>query len=60
MSVNTNNRKVAPKPDTFFQPINVLSIENYRSGCCGKWQKKHQNIKNHTIWLVCNTLIKTK
>jgi hypothetical protein len=32
MSVNTNNRKVAPKPDSFFQPINVLSIENYRSG----------------------------
>ena len=32
MSVNTNNRKLASKPDTFFQPINVLSIENYRSG----------------------------
>lgn len=32
MSVNTNNRKVAPKPDSYFQPINVLSIENYRSG----------------------------
>ena len=32
MSVNTNSKEIAKNPDYFFQPINVLSIENYRSG----------------------------
>jgi len=45
MSVNTNNRKVAPKPDTFFQPINVLSIENYRSGLLWEMAKKAPEYK---------------
>ncbi len=36
MSVNTNTRQLAKKPDAFFQPINVLSIENYRS--CLLWE----------------------
>jgi len=45
MSVNTNNRKVAPKPDTFFQPINVLSIENYRSGMLWEMAKKAPEYK---------------
>ena len=40
MSVNTNNRKLANKPDAFFQPINVLSIENYRSGMLWELSKK--------------------
>ena len=45
MSVNTNNRKTAPKPDTFFQPINVLSIENYRSGMLWEMAKKAPEYK---------------
>jgi len=40
MSVNTKNRKFAKKPDDFFQPINVLSIENYRSGMLWELSKK--------------------
>ena len=40
MSVNTNTRELAKKPDTFFQPINVLSIENYRSGLLWKLSQK--------------------
>jgi hypothetical protein len=40
MSVNTKNRKLAKKPDDFFQPINVLSIENYRSGMLWELSKK--------------------
>jgi len=45
MSVNTNNRKLANKPDTFFQPINVLSIENYRSGMLWELAKKAPEYK---------------
>lgn len=45
MSVNTNNRKLANKPDTFFQPINVLSIENYRSGMLWELSKKAPEYK---------------
>ncbi len=40
MSVNTNNRKVATKPDSFFEPISVLAIENYRSGLLWELAKK--------------------
>lgn len=40
MSVNTNTRELAQKPDTFFQPINVLSIENYRSKLLWNLSKK--------------------
>ncbi|MDC1285743.1 hypothetical protein N8Z33_03550, partial [Flavobacteriaceae bacterium] len=45
MSVNTNNRKLANKPDSFFQPINVLSIENYRSGMLWDLAKKAPEYK---------------
>jgi len=45
MSVNTNSRKLAHKPDTFFQPINVLSIENYRSGMLWELSKKAPEYK---------------
>jgi hypothetical protein len=45
MSVNTNNRKTANKPDAFFQPINVLSIENYRSGMLWELSKKAPEYK---------------
>jgi hypothetical protein len=45
MSVNTNTREFAKKPDTFFQPINVLSIENYRSGLLWKLSKKASEYK---------------
>lgn len=45
MSVNTNTRELARKPDTFFQPINVLSIENYRSGLLWKLSKKASEYK---------------
>lgn len=45
MSVNTNTRELAKKPDTFFQPINVLSIENYRSGLLWKLSKKAPEYK---------------
>jgi hypothetical protein len=40
MSVNTNTREIAKNPDYFFQPINVLSIENYRSGLLWELAKK--------------------
>jgi hypothetical protein len=40
MSVNTNTGKMAKQPDTFFEPICVLSIENYRSGLIWKLAKK--------------------
>lgn len=45
MSVNTNIRKTADKPDSFFQPINVLSIENYRSGLLWELAKKAPEYK---------------
>jgi hypothetical protein len=45
MSVNTNTRELAKKPDSFFQPINVLSIENYRSGLLWKLAKKAPEYK---------------
>ena len=45
MSVNTNTGELAKKPDTFFQPINVLSIENYRSGLLWKLSKKASEYK---------------
>lgn len=45
MSVNTNTRELAKKPDTFFQPINVLSIENYRSGLLWALAKKTTEYK---------------
>lgn len=45
MSVNTNSRKLANKPDAFFQPINVLSIENYRSGMLWELSKKAPEYK---------------
>ena len=41
MSVNTNTRGIAKNPDYFFQPINILSIENYRSGLL--WELAKQN-----------------
>ena len=40
MSVNTNSKEIAKNPDYFFQPINVLSIENYRSGLLWNLAKK--------------------
>jgi hypothetical protein len=40
MSVNTNTREVAKNADYFFQPITVLSIENYRSGLLWELAKK--------------------
>ncbi|WP_395050938.1 glucoamylase family protein [Flavobacterium sp.] len=40
MSVNTNSGKLATKPDSFFEPISVLSIENYRSGLLWNLSKK--------------------
>lgn len=45
MSVNTNTRELAKKPDTFFQPINVLSIENYRSKMLWELAKKAPEYK---------------
>ncbi|UAM97998.1 hypothetical protein K8354_17210 [Polaribacter litorisediminis] len=45
MSVNTNTRELAKKPDTFFQPINVLSIENYRSNMLWELAKKAPEYK---------------
>lgn len=44
-SVNTNNRKMATKPDSFFEPIDVLSIENYRSGLLWQLAKKAPEYK---------------
>jgi hypothetical protein len=40
MSVNTNNREMAKGTDSFFEPICVLSIENYRSGLLWELAKK--------------------
>lgn len=40
MSVNTNSGKRAKSPDSFFEPICVLSIENYRSGLLWELAKK--------------------
>lgn len=40
MSVNTNNGMMAATPDSFFEPICVLSIENYRSGMLWELAKK--------------------
>jgi hypothetical protein len=40
MSVNTNSKELAKNPDYFFQPINILSIENYRSGLLWDLAKK--------------------
>lgn len=40
MSVNTNTQELAKNPDYFFQPINILSIENYRSGLLWNLAKK--------------------
>jgi hypothetical protein len=40
MSVNTNSGMMATKPDSFFEPICVLSIENYRSGMLWELAKK--------------------
>lgn len=45
MSVNTNTRELAKKADTFFQPINVLSIENYRSSLLWALAKKTTEYK---------------
>lgn len=45
MSVNTNNKKSAKSPDTFFQPISVMSIENYRSGLLWNLAKKAPEYK---------------
>lgn len=43
MSVNTNTRETAKNPDYFFQPINILSIENYRSGLIWQLAKKNKD-----------------
>jgi hypothetical protein len=40
MSVNTNNGKMAKTSDSFFEPICVLSIENYRTGLLWELSKK--------------------
>ncbi len=40
MSVNTRTGEVASTPDEFFAPINVLSIENHRSGLLWRLAEK--------------------
>jgi hypothetical protein len=39
VSVNTKTGEVAPFTEEFFAPVNVLSIENYRSGLLWKMAK---------------------
>jgi hypothetical protein len=40
VSVNTKTGEVAPFTEAFFAPVNVLSIENYRSGLLWELAKK--------------------
>lgn len=46
MSVNTNTKQTASTPDYFFLPINVLSIENYRSELLWNLAKKEKDYQS--------------